>query len=425
MSAIEPDQAVGLIARIASVPTILDVVCRTTGMGFAAVAHVTEGRWIACSVRDTLSFGLQPGGELKVETTICHEIREHRDPVVINNVAGHPIYSGHPTPVLYGFQSYISFPIVLPDGSFFGTLCAIDPAPRPLDTPETLGTFRMFAELIAFHIDAHQRLAASEASLVRERQLAELREQFIAVLGHDLRNPLAAIAAAANLIERHPQRAAQLLPQIGQSVARMAALIDNVLDLARFRLGGGIALKRDPISPLAPTLSHVIAELCSTNPTRTIEVELALTEPVAADHARIAQLLSNLLGNALTHGDPAAPVRVAAHSADGVFTLAVANAGAPIPPETQANLFEPFFRGPNPETPLGLGLGLYIAAQIARAHGGRIDVSSSAAETRFTFRMQARPASLPPSSQAEDPAGEKGGSAPGLAVNPNPAPPSE
>src|ERR1700744_3355939 len=99
------------VGRIPAVPTILDVVCRTTGMGFAAVARVTEDRWIACSVQDSLQFGLQTGGELKGQTTICHEIRQHREPVIINHVAEDATYCGHHTPEMYGFQSYISMPI--------------------------------------------------------------------------------------------------------------------------------------------------------------------------------------------------------------------------------------------------------------------------------------------------------------------------
>ena len=153
--------------------------------GFAAVARVTAGRWVACSVRDHIQFGLQPGGELKVETTICHEIRQHGEPVIINDVAQDAVYCGHPTPAMYGFRSYIAVPIVMPDGTFFGTLCAIDPSPRNLATPEIIGSLKLFAELIAFHLDANYRVAETEATLARERELSELREQFIAVLGHD------------------------------------------------------------------------------------------------------------------------------------------------------------------------------------------------------------------------------------------------
>ena len=146
------------IGRIPAVPTILDVVCRTTSMGFAAVARVTGDNWIACSVRDDIAFGLRPGDELRIETTICNEIRQHREPVVINNVAEDEVYCGHQIPAMYGFQSYISIPICLPDGSFFGTLCALDPKPHVLKTPEVIGMFKLFAELIAFHLDANTDL---------------------------------------------------------------------------------------------------------------------------------------------------------------------------------------------------------------------------------------------------------------------------
>lgn len=254
---------VAAVSRIEAVPRILEVVCRTTGMGFAAVARVTEDRWIACSVRDEIEFGLQPGGELQVETTICNDIRQSREPVVIDNVGEDDAYCRHPTPAMYGFQSYISTPIILPDGRFFGTLCAIDPRPARLKTPETIGMFKLFAELIAFHLDAIDRLASSEANLLDERRTSELREQFIAVLGHDLRNPLAAIAAGAELLQRTPlnKRATGIVRLMRNSITRMSGLIDNVLDFARGRLGGGLTLSRDADEPLEPILNQVIAEL--------------------------------------------------------------------------------------------------------------------------------------------------------------------
>ena len=103
---------------------------------------------------------------------------------------------------MYGFQSYISVPIILTDGTFFGTLCAIDPRPARLNNPETIGTIKLFAELIGTHLNALARLEESEATLLGERQASELREQFIAVLGHDLRNPLAAMASGVRLITK-------------------------------------------------------------------------------------------------------------------------------------------------------------------------------------------------------------------------------
>ena len=150
---------------IAAVPRILEVVCRSTGMGFAAVARVTEERWVCCAVRDEIEFGLPLGGELEVRTTLCHEIRRSHEAVVIDSVAEDAVYCGHHTPAKYGFQSYISMPIIFADGTFFGTLCAIDPRPARLNTPHTVGMFKLFSELIATHLEAVDRLAASEARL--------------------------------------------------------------------------------------------------------------------------------------------------------------------------------------------------------------------------------------------------------------------
>lgn len=380
---------IAAIARIAAVPTILDVVCRTTGMGFAAIARVTGDRWITCTARDDIGFGLKAGDELEVETTLCHTVRRLQKAIVIDHVAEDDVYREHPTPARYGLQSYISVPIVLPDGTFFGTLCAIDPKPAKLKTPETIGTFKLFAELIAFHLDADRKLAESETRLLDERRGSELREQFIAVLGHDLRNPLAAIDAGAKLLQRNPrdERETRVVELIRNSVVRMSGLIDNVLDFARGRLGGGLTLKRDAEAPLQPILEQVVAELRAAWPDRAIDTRFVLPGPVPCDRTRVAQLFSNLLGNALAYGAPDAPIRADAEADPAFLTLWVANSGEPIPPAVLERLFQPFVRGEVRPSQQGLGLGLYIAAEVARAHGGTIDATSTPEETRFTLRL--------------------------------------
>lgn len=379
------------VSRIIAVPTILEVVCRTTGMGFAAVARVTEERWIACAVRDEIAFGLVPGGELRVATTICDEIRDSGRAVVIDHVAEDDNFCQHPTPKMYGFQSYISVPIFRPDGRFFGTLCAIDPRPARLNTPETVGMFKLFADLIAFHLDAQERLRLSETALLGERETAQLREQFFAVLGHDLRNPLNAVRGGAELLGmmQLPEKAAPILTLIQRSAARMTGLIENVLDFARARLGGGLSLNREADANLGAMLEQVIEEARTAWPDRDVRSELDLGRPVEGDAARIAQMFSNLLANALTHGDPQGPVLVRARADEGGFELSVSNRGEPIPPETIRRLFQPYTRASDRPGQQGLGLGLYIASQIAQAHGGTLEVASTADETRFTFRMPA------------------------------------
>jgi phosphoserine phosphatase RsbU/P len=156
--------------------------------------------------------------------------------------------------------------------------------------------------------------------------------------------------------------------------------------LARGRLGGGISLSK-AITAIEPVLDQVVAELSAAHPEREIETHFELETPVFCDPVRVAQLFSNLLGNAISHGAPDQPVRVEANARAELFELSVANAGAAIPEEARKRLFQPFYRGEAHGPAQGLGLGLYIAAEIAKAHGGSIDVASSEAETRFTFRM--------------------------------------
>lgn len=225
---------IATVGRISAIPAILAVVCQATGMGFASVARVTDHRWIACSTRDAINLGLRAGSELPIETTICNEIREHRRAVVIENVDEDPFYRDHPTPKLYGLQSYISTPIMLSDGRFFGTLCAVDPRPAPVGEPHILGMFRLFAEMIGQSYEALRAADASQQALVEEQRNFELRTRFVAALGSDLRNPVTGIQAGVQLLGKEGlgDRAAMILDLIGDAADRTASIIDDLSDLA-------------------------------------------------------------------------------------------------------------------------------------------------------------------------------------------------
>jgi len=376
------------IAGIAAVPMMLDVALRMTKMGFAAIARVTETRWITCSSLDRVGFGLKPGDELPIESTLCNEIRDHRQPIVFDDASVDDRYGDHHTPRIYGLRSYISMPIIRADGTFWGTLCAIDPNPAKVDNPQVIGTFKLFAELIAHHLDAGDRLRVAEDSLDHERELSELREQFISVLSHDLRNPLAAIDAGTSrlLKEGWTERSPLVLNLMKASISRMTGLVDNVMDLARARLGGGISLDLNEVD-LAVTLQVVAEEIRSAHPDRAIHLELDFPRPTVVDRLRIAQLFSNLVSNAVTHGLEEHPVEITGRQGPNGLEVSVRNAGSRIPREDLDKLFMPFKRGAASRGGQGLGLGLYIALEIAKAHGGTIDVSSDETGTCFTFRM--------------------------------------
>ena len=237
--------------------------------------------------------------------------------------------------------------------------------------------------------DLVEARAAAERANQNLQETAKFREQFIAVLGHDLRNPLASIDSGLRLQMKMPlgELAFSLSAMMLQSTARMSDLINDMLDFARGRLGGGIGVTRNADQPVRPTLQQVVAELRASFPDREIQESYALTYSINCDRSRIGQLASNLLANALTYGASDLPISINASIKDGAFELSVSNAGEPIPPAILEHLFEPFERGAVKPSQQGLGLGLYIASEIARAHGGTLTATSSIEETRFTFQM--------------------------------------
>lgn len=229
----------------------------------------------------------------------------------------------------------------------------------------------------------------AENDLEVERKNLILREQLIAVLGHDLRNPLSAITMTVEYLDRFitDEKQKNLIGVIQQSGYRMNELIGNVMDFARTRIGEGILIAPQHVE-LKPVLEHVVEELKFLFPNRKIEVDLALLDPIFCDADRIGQLISNLLANALTHGSPQSSVNFTGQHEANKLKLSVANDGEPIPESLQIILFTPFKKEGNRPSKNGLGLGLYIADQIAKAHGGTPTCTSTEEETRFTFEME-------------------------------------
>lgn len=368
---------------------ILRMVKQATGMRFAAVARVTDKQWVTCAVDDSISFGLKPGDELALETTICNEIRQHRTPVIFAHASEHPLFSTHHTPKLYGLESYVSIPIVRANGDFFGTLCAIDPAPAELDIPVVTETLTLFAQLIAANLDMQASVDESQQALTTEKETGHLREQLIAVLGHDLRTPLSAIRMGAEMLESklmdRPER--RLATAIQSSAKRMGSLIENILDFARGRLGSGIPVEAQIVETLQSDLQRVIAEIVAAHPLASIEQSISVPALNRCDPLRLCQLLSNLLANAVSHGKRSGVIRVNVGVEACQLVISVWNQGVPIEPELMTKLFQPYTRSEQGQRE-GLGLGLYIAAEIVRGHNGTIAVTSSEADgTCFTARL--------------------------------------
>jgi PAS domain S-box-containing protein len=232
-------------------------------------------------------------------------------------------------------------------------------------------------------------LAAEKAALAEKARVQEFQERFLAILGHDLRNPLASIDVGAGVLRQRATdpKSQRILDRIHSSSLRMSRMIEQILDLTRARLAGGLELNRRPLD-LRDVIARVVEELRPIHHSRTIEFR-SPPLPGIWDPDRLEQVFSNLIGNALAYGDPSTPITVEGRMEGRLVTVVVHNQGAPIPPELQATIFSPFRRGREDSRTTkttGLGLGLYISREVAVAHGGNIELQSSLAEGT-TFRV--------------------------------------
>ncbi|MHA6280255.1 sensor histidine kinase [Salinimicrobium sp. CAU 1759] len=378
------------INQISIVPQLLEVICRTTKLRFAAIARVTDERWLACATLDNIPLGLKAGDELDIKDTFCDQVHKTGKPVIFNNVHTDTTYSDHHIPPLFGIESYISVPIYKKNGEFFGTLCALDSVPANIDTTEVKDMFKLFTDLISFHLETVEKMEATSKTLKEEREMADLRDQFIAILGHDLKNPIATMRMSSDILLKMSKEEITLkhAAMIKSTSFRMQNLIENILDFAKGKMGEGIVLDQASNNgSLVNILEQVIKEINISSPERKIDLKIDLKSDVYCDKNRIGQLLANLLSNADQHGDRDAPLKVFAHTTDDHFELTVTNKGEKIPEEAIDHLFQPFYRDKNEVSKKGLGLGLFIAAEIAKAHKGKLLVTSTAEDTSFTLRM--------------------------------------
>jgi signal transduction histidine kinase len=218
----------------------------------------------------------------------------------------------------------------------------------------------------------------------------ELSGQLVGIVGHDLRTPLAAIRMSAAVLLRRgdlSEDQARTLARIDGSAARMTRIIHDLLDFTRMRNEGRIPVHVRPVD-LVPLVRRSVAELAAVHPTREIRLAVPEAVPLSADPDRLAQVVSNLVGNALQHSPQEARVSVEVDEDDVAVAIGVHNEGPPIPAELLGEIFEPFHRGVRGEGGGSLGLGLFIVREVVRAHGGEVTVRSTSEQgTTFTVRL--------------------------------------
>lgn len=412
------------VQKIPIISMLLDVICQTTGMGFAAVARVTEDRWVTCSVRDDLNFGLTPGAELQVKTTICDEIRHDIQAVIIDHVDTDPHFRDHHTPKMYGFQSYISVPIIRKDGSFFGTLCSIDPKPNHLSSPAITGMFKLFAELISFHLSAIEELETSESKLIEERagfkkeeelqkifaeklekqvqeRTQELEEKntvlekmnielnsFAYIASHDLQEPLRKIQTfISRIIDREYQGLSDttkdLFNRINGSAKRMQALIEDLLAYSRTNTTD----RKFEITPFNKIIEDVKQELIEELNKKNATVEIGQLCEANVIPFQFRQIFYNIISNSLKFSDPSRPCIIKINStiatgkeleqkrllSDTKYChLSIEDNGIGFEQKYNDKIFELFQRLHGKSEYPGTGLGLAIVKKIIENHHGII-----------------------------------------------------
>ncbi|WP_299702053.1 GAF domain-containing sensor histidine kinase [uncultured Pontibacter sp.] len=388
------------VRQIPIVPTMLETICQVTGMGFAAVARVTEDRWLACSVRDEVEFGLEAGGELEVETTLCNEIRAHRQPIVIDNVSEDQHYKAHHTPKIYGLQSYISIPIILKDGSFFGTLCAIDSKPARVNNPKVINTFKMFAELLAFHLQSLDLLERSHKANLelqyKNRDLANTNfdlDSFVVTASHDLKSPIANIEGLISILSDAVSKEELDREEIEQITAMMKSSLNRfsttIRDLtAIVEIDKTSADETSEALDLYEIVDSVRQDLQSLIVKSNAQIEVSAEERHLAGFSRknFKSIISNLISNAIKYRSPdrSPQVIVKMEELGGKTHLSIQDNGLGIPAGKEEKIFTMFKRLHDHVE--GSGIGLYIVKRMVDKAKGKILVESTQGEgTKFTI----------------------------------------
>ncbi|WNG36203.1 GAF domain-containing sensor histidine kinase [Archangium violaceum] len=380
------DEEVAAVGRIEAIKTVLRVLLRTTGLRLAVVSHVTAESWTCCAVLDEMNFGLEPGDTLEIATTFCNNVRSSAAPLRITHASADPRFTNHPAPRLYGVESYIAVPVYRRNGSFFGVLCAVDAKPAEL-SEDLLEIFRHLADLVGYQLEHEEELGLRDAQLLGAREAAQLREQLIGIVSHDLRSPLNAISLSAATLMRRTDlddRARRGLTRILDSADRANRLILDLLDFTQVRMGKALPMQRKPMD-LHMLAQQVVDEMQLAAPERPLVLHCEGDGRGDWDGDRIAQVLTNLLTNALKYSPADADIRIETRGEEEAVLLRVSNGGAPIPAHLLPTLFEPLTRGTQSGSEQrSIGLGLFIVDQIVRAHCGTVEVHSTV-EAGTTF----------------------------------------
>lgn len=406
------------IASLHVVPTMLSVLCQTTGLGFAAVARVTDDDWVLCSVYDTIDFGLKPLDQLDVKTTLCNELKVTAQPLVIDDVLTDSLYQNHITAKTYKFRAYVSVPIFRRDGRYFGSLFAIDRDPKKMNTEAVSGMLSLFAQLISVNLSTNEQIRLSEIQFNKDRafinalevkaeeRTKELKqnndalvrsnkelEAFAYISSHDLQEPLRKIQTLTSMITE--RESANLSPtgldyfsRIKNAASRMQALIKDLLTYSQAEMAERSFKKTD----LAEIINQVREDLTEDITQRNAVIEVGPMCTLLLIPFQFRQLLQNLFTNSLkfakegvqpkitvscvhiTENKPGQPLRVP------YYEIEIKDNGIGFEQQYADKIFTLFQRLNDKKLYSGTGIGLAIVKKIVENHNGYITASGEPGE---------------------------------------------
>ncbi|TDS20649.1 GAF domain-containing protein [Maribacter caenipelagi] len=379
------NQTIQDVQSIIILPTILDVIVQSTGLGFAVVARVTSDKWITCASRDNLQFGLAPGDELDIKATFCRDVRSTNTLVVIDHVDQDKQFFNNPIPIQYGFQSYISVPIILQDGTFFGTLCALDPTPNKLNNSKVIGMFTSYAELISFHLDAIEKLRLKDLEIKKKNfQL----ESFDFVSSHDIQEPLRKIQMFSSVIQEKNNdglttEIKKYLDGIKNESQRMRNILNDLLVFSEYKKSSQEFVATNLNSIIENIRKRLLKEFSECN--GKIVVEKLPTVPIMPD--QIEQLFYNLIINSITFRSNNCDLEISISSriekgidltnekleaSTTYCALTFTDNGTGFDPRYNEKIFGMFNRLDKEKDYKSTGIGLTIARRITENHNGFI-----------------------------------------------------
>ncbi len=377
------------IQSLSIIPTILDVICESTQMGFAAIARVTEDTWVTCGVLDKLSFGLSVGDELDISTTFCDQVRKTDQIVVIDHVDTDNTYVNHPIPKQYGFQSYISVPIIKKNGEFFGTLCALDLKPNKVNNAKVIDMFNMFSGLISSHLDVVKTMN-SQVDLIKKKE--DELENYSFITSHDLQEPLRKIQFLTDLLEHNETRnlskkGKKLFNSIKTSATRMRNIVNDLLKYSQNAPNPNL-IEDVKMHKLILRVEFRLIEIFKQNNSKLIINDLGKL-PVLP--LQMEQLFFNLFSNSLKFKHPERDLVITINStiASGAnfnvekllkdveyCEIEVTDNGIGFDPIYSEKIFKMFQYLKPSEDNKSTGMGLAIAKRIAHNHEGEIIATS-------------------------------------------------